>query len=119
MCDKRKSTDECFALSLKRSKSSNNYILGGYSPLQQQIKLHHNYLHDIGLRISSMIDRPKYDEICNYEQGIRMLCMGIDLKFQDMGSIESPLKDEINLLKDTAFEMLHLIEYLKIYILRA
>jgi hypothetical protein len=98
---------------------SSNFILDNDSCLLQQIKLHHNYLNDIGLKISSMVDRPQYDEISNYEQGIKMLCMGIDLKFQDMGSTEFPLRDEINQLKETAFEMLGLIEYFKMYLMRA
>lgn len=120
MGDKRKYSGECFA-EMKRYKSeslSDNIFCIQDDFIVEQIKLHHSYLHDIGLRISSMMDSLQYHDLCNYEQGIKLLCMGIDQKMKEIQSIQFSLKGQINQLKETALEMLDLIEYLKTYVLR-
>lgn len=115
MGDKRKYSGECFA-DMKRLKS----LSDPYSPdqdalMMDHIKLHHSYLHEIGKRISSMMDSLQYDDLCNYEQGIKLLCMGIE---QEVKSSNFHLNLQVNQLKETALEMLDLIEYLKTYVLR-
>jgi hypothetical protein len=109
---KRKSS-ECISL-MKRSKPES---ISGDTFMIEHIQLHQNYLHEIGLRISSMMDSIEYDEICNYEQGIKLLCMGIELKLKD-NSTKFHANNQIIELKNAAFDMLDLIQYLKTYVVQ-
>ena len=113
MQEKRKYSTEALN-EMKRSRSgslSQSNLYGHETSLSEQIKLHQCYLQEIGFRIRSLIDDIGYDELCNYEKGIKLLLSGTQIKMDVHASMF--LKSQLNQLRESAGQVLSLIEYLK------